>query len=126
MGFDFNNYESFGKKIGANTVAPPQEEHFRNSISRGYYSFYHKVKIHFGYTDGQKINHAELASKLLNDDSLKYAERLSNLMFSMIDDRVDADYFRTPRKGKVFNKYFYDRFWGTYNWCVNALKEKKD
>jgi len=115
--FDFNQYEVFARALRSG----PDEVHYRNSISRGYYAFYHKVKTFFGHPDGTYVTHEALINELLTDPRLKKGAKLSNYMKSCKNERVQADYYRTPKdRHVVFNAAFCQRFWGSYD-SYNAI-----
>lgn len=119
MPFDFiSTYEAFAKALN---IAGASEASYRNSVSRGYYSLYHKMRDYYKYPDGADVSHPTLSNRVSNDLTLQHHALLGNYMYGMKLDRVDADYFRKPKKGKEFNKSFCDDFWMRYNWFITNL-----
>lgn len=121
MSFDFNEYEKFGRGLQNG----PDEVHFRNSVSRGYYAFYHRVKTFFGHPDGTYVTHEVLINELLSDNRLRRGAKLSNYMRTCKNERVQADYYKTPtQRHLVFNSMFCQRFWGSYDVFIELLNQE--
>jgi hypothetical protein len=119
MSFSFNTYESFGRCLKDSS----KEVELRNSVSRGYYCFYHKVKRFFGYTVFQYVRHEDLIAKLNSDYRLKHGAKLSNAMQNLKEDREDADYKVVPRN--EFNNKNVEYFWKRYDKTIELLKEEE-
>ena len=109
MSFSFNSYEDFARKLKNSS----EEVDLRNSVSRGYYNFYHKVKKFFGYLNNQYVKHEDLISQLKNDEKISKGAKLSHAMQVMKEEREYADYkVRPPIE---FNERFIDTFWKKYD-----------
>jgi uncharacterized protein (UPF0332 family) len=120
MSFDFKNYEIYGKGLKLST----EEVHLRNSVSRGYYAFYHKVKKLLGYTDSQYAKHDDLIKGLLAD-KFKDGAKLSNYMRTCKTQREQADYYKNPNNSIMsFTPSRVNTFWGSYDYYINLLKEQ--
>ena len=124
MPFDFNNYEAFGKSLLENGT---DEVHFRNSVSRGYYSFFHKVKKILGYSDKTVINHIDLINELRSDRRLKGGAKLSNFMKTCKTHREAADYYMEPKESHISfkNNRFCQQFWVGYDEFVRILNQEQ-
>jgi uncharacterized protein (UPF0332 family) len=120
MSFDFSKYESFARALKESS----NEEDLRNSASRGYYSFYHKVKTFFQHSSSEYIPHKELISELLNDERLKKGPMLSRLMQGLKEDREQADYHAVPKNAIKFDKKYLERFWYRYDMTIDLLSKE--
>ena len=118
MSFSFNTYEDFARRLKNST----NEVDLRNSVSRGYYNFYHKVKKLFGYLNNQYVRHEDLIAKLKNDERINKGAKLSNAMQVMKEEREYADYKVSPPI--EFNKQFIEIFWRKYDNIIKLLEEE--
>jgi len=119
MPFSFNSYEIFARKLKDST----DEVDLRNSVSRGYYCFYHKVKNFFGYTTNQYVPHEVLINQLQNDYRISKGAKLSNAMQNMKQERVAADY-KTSSREYNFNKLFTEFFWRKFDRTIELLNNE--
>lgn len=123
MAFDFNQYESFARSFAECN----HEVGLRNSVSRGYYSYYHRIKDFFRIPKKVYKRHEELISDLRNDDRLIKGPWLAQSMQVMKEQREQADYYIENHPGKekiVFNKAGVERFWIRYNNALETLSKE--
>jgi|GEM_PF-5475943 uncharacterized protein (UPF0332 family) len=121
MAFDFNKYESFAKLFAECN----HEEGLRNSVSRAYYSYYHKVKSFMQIPNKTYMRHEELIRKL--SEMGGKGAWLSKSMQTMKEEREQADYYAEnhPYKERIiFDKRGVSRFWIRYENAVKTLLEQ--
>ena len=123
MSFSFDKYESFARDLKDSN----REEDLRNSVSRGYYSFFHKMKKLVNLTGNQFISHEDLIKKLKNQEELKNGIALSQGMLKMKEERHLADYKTfLSKQGFQFDKVNLTLFWRRYDRLMELLEEERN
>lgn len=125
MSFSFDTYENFARQFCNSN----DETELRNSVSRGYYSFYHKVKKLLSLLDSEYFNHEQLITILDKDERLEQGSYLSSVMRTMKEERTQADYYKVnnPKLESIeFNKTRVGYFWQRYDMAVSKLKAEEE
>ena len=123
MAFSFDTYETFARGLKDSS----EEVDLRNSVSRGYYCFYHKVKTFFGFLNSETLTIKALINKLKDDERFNKRAQLSMAMQIMKEEREQADYFISNNKNRTkinFNTKDIGIFWRKYDNIVNLLNQE--
>jgi len=116
MAFSFDEYEDFAKGLKDS----PKEVDLRNSVSRGYYCFFHKIRRFLGYSSVEKIDHHKLITEL----RVNGFTNLSKGMQIMKEEREQADYNLKNNPGKTsieFKANHIEMFWNRYDYLVKLI-----
>ncbi len=116
MPFNWGEYITIGERLKNST----EEVDLRVSVSRGYYGVYHKTRIKLGFMSESYIPHETLIKKLKQNENMVNGKRLSSMLETLKQKRVDADY----KSRASINKVYCNDFWARIKRYLETIEEE--